>query len=130
MTPHYRYCTSKHAIVGFTRSLAMLEPAKNIRVSAVAPGIVKTPIWPSERLDWVDDKEDVWVTTEQVADVMIDIITNPQHVGGTVLEIGAENVRAVHTLNDPGPQGAGFTLTKIAQGFNDVFPLLEKNFGK
>lgn len=125
-----RYCASKHAIAAFCRSLAMLEPAKNIRVSAVAPGIVKTPLWPTERLDWVDNDEDAWVTTGQVADVMIDLITNLEHVGGTVLEVGAETVRAVQTLNDPGPQGAGFTLAKIAQGFNDVFPLLEKNFGK
>ncbi|CZT15435.1 related to 15-hydroxyprostaglandin dehydrogenase [Ramularia collo-cygni] len=124
------YCASKHAIAGFCRSLAMLEPAKNIRVSAVAPGIVKTPLWPDERLEWVDDKEDAWVTTAQVADVMIDLITNPEHVGGTVLEVGVERTRAVQTLNDPGPQGAGFTLAKLAQGFNDVFPALERNFGK
>lgn len=108
----------------------MLEPAKNIRVTAVAPGIVKTPLWPSERLEWVDDKEDAWVTTGQAADAMIDLITDPQYVGGTVLEVGVESVRAVQTLNDPGPRGAGFTLAKLARGFNDVFPLLEKNFGK
>jgi NAD(P)-dependent dehydrogenase (short-subunit alcohol dehydrogenase family) len=108
----------------------MLEPAKNIRVTAVAPGIVKTPLWPSERLEWVDDDQDAWVTTSQVADVMIDLITKPENVGGTVLEVGADSVRSVQTLNDPGPQGAGFTLAKIADGFNEVFPMLEKNFGK
>lgn len=125
-----RYCASKHAIAGFCRSLALLEPSKNIRVNAVAPGIVKTPLWPQDRMDWVDDTEDSWVTVGQVTDVMMDLITNPEHVGGTVLEVGAESVRAVQTLMDPGPQGKGFTLAKIAQGYNDVFPMLESNFGK
>jgi NAD(P)-dependent dehydrogenase (short-subunit alcohol dehydrogenase family) len=43
------YTTSKHAISGFTRSLAHLEPTLNIRVNAVAPGTVLTPIWSSEK---------------------------------------------------------------------------------
>lgn len=61
---------------------------------------------------------------------MIDLITKPEYGGGTVLEVGADAVRSVEALNDAGPQGAGFTIAKIADGFNDVFPMLEKNFGK
>ena len=32
------YCASKHAVAAFTRSMALLEPLKGIRVNAVAPG--------------------------------------------------------------------------------------------
>ena len=48
------YSASKHAISAFVRSLAPLESV-GIRVNAVAPGIVKTPLWTDEKLAWVDD---------------------------------------------------------------------------
>lgn len=38
------YAASKAAIVGFTRSLALQSKPKNIRVNAVAPGPVATPL--------------------------------------------------------------------------------------
>lgn len=38
------YITSKHALVGFTRSCAVLYTPKGIRVNLVAPGAVKTNI--------------------------------------------------------------------------------------
>jgi len=38
------YSASKAAIVGFTRSLALQSKPKNIRVNAVAPGPVATPL--------------------------------------------------------------------------------------
>ncbi|KJY00665.1 hypothetical protein TI39_contig319g00007 [Zymoseptoria brevis] len=44
LLPMPLYCASKHAISAFTRFMALLEPAKNIRITAVASGIVKTPL--------------------------------------------------------------------------------------
>ncbi|KXT07020.1 hypothetical protein AC578_7209 [Pseudocercospora eumusae] len=124
------YCASKHAVAAFTRSLAQLEPLKGIRVNAVAPGIVETPLWPKDRLDWIDKEKDKWVTKHQVTEVMLDLITNPDNVGGTVLEVLAEKVRRVEVFNDPGPQGPGSTLEKMDMGFEDVPNRIEKNFGK
>jgi NAD(P)-dependent dehydrogenase (short-subunit alcohol dehydrogenase family) len=43
------YASSKAAIVGFTRSLAKSLAPKGIRVNAVAPGPVHTPIQPDSR---------------------------------------------------------------------------------
>jgi NAD(P)-dependent dehydrogenase (short-subunit alcohol dehydrogenase family) len=39
------YVATKFAISGFVRSLARLEKMFGIRVIAVAPGVVKTPLW-------------------------------------------------------------------------------------
>lgn len=39
------YAASKSAINGFVRSLGELEKRFGIRVTAVAPGIIKTPLW-------------------------------------------------------------------------------------
>lgn len=38
------YCASKHAVVGLVRSVAMDVADKGVRVNAVCPGTVKTPI--------------------------------------------------------------------------------------
>ena len=38
------YATSKHAIVGLTRTAAKEEGARAIRVNAIAPGIIATPM--------------------------------------------------------------------------------------
>lgn len=39
------YTASKWAISGFTRALATLDREMGIKVVAVAPGIVRTPLW-------------------------------------------------------------------------------------
>src|SRR5207244_3922693 len=38
------YTTSKHAVVGFTRQLAAAYGNRGIRVNAIAPGLIDTPM--------------------------------------------------------------------------------------
>lgn len=124
------YTTSKHAISGFNRSLAPLEPALNIRVNAVAPGTVKTPIWSADKAARLDDAQDTWVPVDRVIDVMMDLITRPEFVGGTVLEVGVDLIRQVQELNDPVPSGRGHTVAGVGEWFADVYAKITQNFGK
>jgi meso-butanediol dehydrogenase / (S,S)-butanediol dehydrogenase / diacetyl reductase len=39
------YCASKHAIIGFTRTLALELAQDDVTVNAICPGIVDTPMW-------------------------------------------------------------------------------------
>ncbi|KAK2589497.1 hypothetical protein QQS21_012826 [Conoideocrella luteorostrata] len=120
------YGASKYAISGFTRCLAHLEPTMGVRVNAVAPGIVKTPLWTEhpEKLVKIDQDKDGWVTPEEVASAMLDCVESETHVGGTVLEIGKNYTRQVQVLNDPGPDltpGAGVKTSNSEEGNRMVF---------
>lgn len=126
------YAASKHAISAFVRSLALLEKTHHIRVNAVAPGIVKTPLWleDEQKRDWVDEKVDVWVEPWQIAEVMLDLVENEENVGGTILEVGSETVRKVNLLNDPGPQGKGFDSSNGKSAMESTLSLIAENYGK
>jgi len=108
-TPIYQ--ASKHGLNGFVRSLGPLEDEFNIRVSGVAPGIIRTPLWTDhpEKLQCFDDEKDEWVEPEEVAHAMLMLIECTDLPGGTILEVGKER-RVVNVLNDPGPRGRGHTV--------------------
>lgn len=127
------YIASKHAISGFIRSLAMLEnpdaQIPKIRVTGVAPGVVKTPLWTDnpEKLQLVDESVDDWISPEEVADRMLDLILKEDYVGGTVLEVGKNHARKVENVNDPGPpHKPGFTVSNREKGREEVWNRLSK----
>lgn len=122
------YVASKFAISGFVRSLKQLEEPLDplvspIRVTAVAPGVVKTPLWLDnpDKLQWVDESKDDWVTPEEVAERMLELVTREDYVGGTVLEVGKGQARAVEILHDPGPSGSGMTVSNRGDGRQEVW---------
>lgn len=105
------YVATKHALTGFVRSLADLEfpplPSCSkewnadtayihpIRVTAVAPGRTQTPLWTdhTEKMQWIKDKAGGgWIAPDEVAIAMVDLIRNPSHVGGTIIEIPAPGI--------------------------------------
>ena len=55
------YCTSKHALEGFSKALAIKLGAANIRVNTICPTFIRTPLTEStfaneERLAWIKSK--------------------------------------------------------------------------
>ncbi|KAL0782168.1 hypothetical protein CaCOL14_000074 [Colletotrichum acutatum] len=99
------YAASKFAITGFVRSLARLEETDGVRVNAVAPGVVRTPLWTEhpEKLVNLDEAQDGWVTPREVAEAMLRCVEEEDLVGGSILEVGKDNTRLVEAFNAPGP---------------------------
>ncbi|KAF6225688.1 hypothetical protein HO133_009688 [Letharia lupina] len=146
------YNATKHGINGFVRSLAPLDSRLGIRVTGVAPGVIKTPLWTEapEKLKLIAD-DDAWVTPEFVADVMVSLVEN-QTVrvsaglgatgsrlssgdaregtkevaveGGMILEVAKGRVRVVEQFNDVGPSGEGNTVGNMRVAEEEILERL------
>jgi 3-hydroxybutyrate dehydrogenase len=139
------YNASKHGINGFVRTLAPLEQRFGIRVAAVAPGLVKTPLWSGNPHKTAPVSPNVaWVTPEEVAKLMLSIVENDSVQGrfrlseaelenevvpiqgGSILEISGDTIRAVQAFHDAGPQGISDEDFNVAAMEKSVFRDLEK----
>ena len=146
------YHASKWAIHGFVRSMADLEAKYGIRVAAVLPGVVKTPLWTDhpEKHKAFDEDKDVWVTPQEVAEVMLAIVEKDKistnvngqagpvdHseditiLGGSCLEVSAGQVRNVPMHNNEGPFGkVGNNISNVAELYEETFELIQPGSGK
>lgn len=131
------YGASKFAVTGFVRCLAPLEGVAGVRINAVAPGIVKTPIWMEDegKLANVDQEKDAWVTPREVAEAMLRCAEDEGFKAGSVWEVGAGRVREVGMFGDPGPDMApdgGMMASNSSIGDEEVKGWLrdEKIWGK
>lgn len=95
--PYPMYTATKHGITGFVRSLAKLEETYGIRVNAVAPGIVLTPLWTEapDKMALVNEQEDIWTTPIETAEAMLKLLEDSEMVGGTILEVGHGHTRVI-----------------------------------
>jgi NAD(P)-dependent dehydrogenase (short-subunit alcohol dehydrogenase family) len=121
---HPMYHASKHAINGFVWSLATLEATLGVRVAAVAPGVIRTPLWTEnpEKTHLVDEARDAWVEPREVAEAMLALCEDPQYPGGTVLEVGKAYTRVVGQFGDMGPmEREGVTVGHMEKGVKEVF---------
>lgn len=126
------YTAGKHAMNGFIRSLGDLDAKLGVRVNGVAPGIIRTPLWTEhpEKLKFLDENKDAWVEPEEVAEAMIRLLEDQELGGGTVLEVGKGQTRKVAQVNDPGPSGAGHTVSNLVSGYGEVYGWLgEEGWG-
>lgn len=71
------YCTSKFALMGLTKTLAMEARPHGIRVVALCPGAVNTPIWDSETVE-ADFDRSAMLSPEIVAQSILYTVALPQ----------------------------------------------------
>ena len=65
------YTLTKHAVVGFVRSVAPGLAESGIRIHAVCPGFTDTPIVGPELRDWISEQGIPLMEPQQVADAIL-----------------------------------------------------------
>ncbi|KAJ9635635.1 hypothetical protein H2204_005809 [Knufia peltigerae] len=120
------YSATKAGVSAIVRSLGPLHEEFGIKVVAVAPGMVYTPLWSDnpEKLK-AADKKDVWITPEEQAEVMLQLVEDGAYEGGTVLETLKGFTRRVY-IDSPLPEGPGSTISNLDAITNDTIALLER----
>ncbi len=90
------YTSAKHAIIGFTKQLALDYASQGIHVKGIAPGAIQTPMnaadfaGTGEMAAWVANETPVkrWAQPEEVAELTLFLAT-PQasYIQGTIIPI-------------------------------------------
>lgn len=90
------YTTAKHAVAGFTRQLALDYAAKNIHVTAIAPGAIRTPMNAADfagdgkLAEWVAEETPVkrWAEADEVADLTLFLASHKaRYMQGNIVEL-------------------------------------------
>jgi 3-hydroxybutyrate dehydrogenase len=76
---------------------------------------------------------DEWATPDEVALAMLDLVEKTECAagkisGGTILEVGKDQVRLVEELNDRGPSGPGHTVHgNKTKALDETFDILAQD---
>ncbi len=86
------YCTTKFAVVGFTKSMALDHAADGIRVNCICPGRVETP-FVQARLNEYPDPEKAY--REMSSTQLFGRMIRPEEVAAAALYLAADESRMV-----------------------------------
>ncbi|KAL7940705.1 hypothetical protein V8C42DRAFT_361779 [Trichoderma barbatum] len=92
------YFASKSAVVSFAKSLQGLKRLVGIRNSVICPGAVRTPLFDQDYCKDRLGKDDLALTAEEVADLMVRALTEEQYGDGNILEINKTGTPEEHQI--------------------------------
>jgi NAD(P)-dependent dehydrogenase (short-subunit alcohol dehydrogenase family) len=84
------YTLTKHAVVGYVRSIAPQLAARGITINAVCPGFVDTPIVVPELREWIAAEGIPLMEPEQVAEAVLVAARSPESGQAWVVQPGRE----------------------------------------
>jgi NAD(P)-dependent dehydrogenase (short-subunit alcohol dehydrogenase family) len=101
-TPAVLAALTKGGLVAATRSLAIEYAAYGIRVNAVSPGMIQTPVHPAEAFDGLRDQLPPLGRVGQVSDVVdaVLFLESSPYITGEILHVDGGQI-AVTRLADP-----------------------------
>ena len=93
-TPEVLAALTKGGLASATRSLAIEYASYGIRVNAVSPGIIQTPVHPPESYDDLGDRRPPLGRPGQVSDVVDGVLflESLSHITGEILHIDGEQI--------------------------------------
>lgn len=100
------YGLTKHAVVGFVRSAAPQLRSRGIRINAVCPGLVDTPLVPDDVRDSLRTADFPLIPTTTIAEAILAAAVTDETGQAYVCQVGREPI-AYQFRNVPGPRGPG-----------------------
>lgn len=80
------YVSSKHAILGFTKSMGQADPDEGVRIVCILPGLVDSPLW-RDRTDQMLEHHKFHdrqaIMPDDIATVMKKMVEDKKYTGGT-----------------------------------------------
>jgi len=89
------YCATKHAIVGFVKSLTPTEPFTGVKITTLCPGGVLTPMFDASKQKQYSLNADKALTPDTCAMHLLELLQKKQYPCGSVLELTLNGTRLI-----------------------------------
>ncbi|KAF1979054.1 NAD(P)-binding protein [Bimuria novae-zelandiae CBS 107.79] len=123
------YCATKHAIVGFVKSMTTSESFTGVKITTILPGLVYTPLIDEQKKEQYSVAEENSLKPWDVAGSMLDLIQKKEYGCGMVFEISLGGTRVIPEWNvePPAAKGTGQDKEELAAGLKALLaPIHEK----
>jgi NAD(P)-dependent dehydrogenase (short-subunit alcohol dehydrogenase family) len=97
------YTLTKHAVIGYVRAIAPHLTERGIRINAVCPGFVDTPIVAPELREWIAAEGIPLMQPDQVAEAVLEAARSDETGQAWVVQPGREPLR-YEFRGVPGPR--------------------------
>jgi short-subunit dehydrogenase len=104
------YCVTKHAIIGFVKSMKDSEPLTSVKVTTICPGIVNMPMFTEEKHEQFSTVTDAVFSSNVVARYMLELFQEKRYQCGTMLEVRVGGTRELPEWNVSPPTGMDLGL--------------------
>jgi len=120
------YCATKHAVVGFVKSLGASESLTGVKITTLCPGAVATPLFDAAKLKQYSVTTEKALTPDACATSLLDLLQKKEYPCGSVLEITLGGTRFIPEWGVEPPKGVGSGqdldeqfMTNMLQPIND-----------
>lgn len=121
------YCATKHAIVGFVKSLTASEPLTGVKITTLCPGGVLTPLMDASKIKQFSVTPEMALTPETCATHLLELLQKKEYACGSVLELTLDGTRLIPEwgVEPLKAQGAALNvdeayITKMLQPIKDT----------
>lgn len=122
------YCATKHAIIGFVKSMTATESLTGVKVTTICPALVHTPLFTDDKKSQFSFLEKNALLPDDVATSMLDLLQEKKYGCGTVFEISLAGTRVIPEWNvsPPSAQGTGQNEAELAAGLQALLRPIEE----
>jgi short-subunit dehydrogenase len=93
------YCATKHAMVGFVKSMKDTEPLTGVKITTLCPARVLTPLFDEAKTKQYSMTRDAALMPETCAEALLGLLQNKEYPCGSVLELTLDGTRLIPEWN-------------------------------